>query len=93
MPRLDWSGDFSLAPLASKGRFKFANLDATKHWGYVRESAGFDVTSGTLGFDGDYDFRAGIAARSSPSSCASSASTSSASAASAKTPTPRASRA
>ena len=33
----------------------------TKHWGYVRESAGFDVTSGTLGFDGDYDFAAGDA--------------------------------
>ena len=59
---LDWSGEFSLSPLASKGRFKFANLQATKHWGYVRESAGFDVTSGTLGFDGDYDFRAGTSA-------------------------------
>ena len=59
---LDWSGEFSLSPLASKGRFKFANIDATKHWGYARESAGFDVTSGTLGFDGDYDFRAGTGA-------------------------------
>ena len=58
---LDWSGEFSLAPLASKGRFKFANLQATKHWGYVRETAGFDVTSGVLGFDGDYDFAAGDA--------------------------------
>jgi hypothetical protein len=28
----------------------------------VRESAGFDVTSGTVGFDGDYDFAAGDAA-------------------------------
>ena len=56
---LDWSGEVSLAPLASKGRFKFANLQAPKHWGYVRESAGFDVTSGVLGFDGNYDFAAG----------------------------------
>lgn len=58
---LDWSGSFSLSPLASKGRFKFANLSLVKHWGYVRDSAGFDVTSGTLGFDGDYDFSAGDA--------------------------------
>ena len=56
---LDWGGRFSLSPLASKGHFKFANIHAPKHWGYVRESAGFDVTSGTLGFDGNYDFRAG----------------------------------
>jgi hypothetical protein len=56
---LDWGGRFSLAPLASKGHFKFANIHAPKHWGYVRESAGFDVTSGTLAFDGNYDFRAG----------------------------------
>ena len=56
---LGWSGEVSLAPLASKGRFRFANLQAPKHWGYVRETAGFDVTSGVLGFDGDYDFAAG----------------------------------
>ncbi|HKX98847.1 MAG TPA: DUF748 domain-containing protein, partial [Steroidobacteraceae bacterium] len=58
---LDWGGTVSLAPLASKGRFKFANIQATKHWGYVRDKAGFEVTSGTLGFDGDYDFAAGDA--------------------------------
>jgi hypothetical protein len=58
---LDWGGTVSLAPLASKGRFKFANIEVTKHWGYARERAGFDVTSGRLGFDGDYDFAAGDA--------------------------------
>ena len=58
---LDWSGSFSLSPLASKGRFKFANLALVKHWAYIRDSAGFDVTAGTLGFDGDYDFSAGDA--------------------------------
>jgi uncharacterized protein involved in outer membrane biogenesis len=56
---LEWSGNFSLAPLVSAGRFKFTNLDLTKHWGYAREQAGFDVSSGTVGFDGDYDFAAG----------------------------------
>jgi hypothetical protein len=58
---LDWGGSFSLSPLASKGRFKFANLSLVKHWGYLRDAAGFEVTAGTLGFDGDYDFRAGDA--------------------------------
>ena len=58
---LDWGGTVSLAPLASKGRFKFANIQATRHWGYVREKAGFEVISGRLGFDGDYDFAAGDA--------------------------------
>lgn len=55
---LGWSGEVSLAPLASKGRFRFANLQAPKHWGYVRDRAGFDVISGVLGFDGQYDFAA-----------------------------------
>ena len=56
---LGWNGEVSLAPLASKGRFRFANLQAPKHWDYVRDRAGFDVTSGVLGFNGDYDFAAG----------------------------------
>lgn len=58
---LEWSGNFSLAPLVSAGRFKFTNIDLTRHWGYGREQAGFDVSSGTVGFDGDYDFSAGQA--------------------------------
>jgi len=58
---LDWGGSFSLAPLTSKGRFRFANLQLAKLWGYVRDSAGFDVTGGSLDFDGDYDFSAGDA--------------------------------
>ncbi len=58
---LGWSGEVSLAPLASKGRFRFANLQLPTHWGYVRDRVGFDVTSGVLGFDGDYDFAAGDA--------------------------------
>jgi Domain of Unknown Function (DUF748) len=58
---LDWSGEFTWSPLASKGRFKFANLVVGKHWGYVRDRVGFEVTSGILGFDGDYAFMAGKA--------------------------------
>jgi len=58
---LEWAGNFSLAPLASAGRFKFTNIDLTRHWDYAREQVGFDLSSGTAGFDGDYDFSAGQA--------------------------------
>src|SRR6185503_3792790 len=52
---LDWSGSISVTPLFSKGRFRFANVRIPAHWTYVRESVGFDVTSGIASFDGDYD--------------------------------------
>jgi len=52
---LDWSGNFALAPLASKGRFKFTHINAKAHWAYLREAARLDISSGVLGFDGDYD--------------------------------------
>ncbi len=58
---LEWSGNFSLAPLASAGRFKFTGIDLTRHWDYAREQVGFDVSSGSAGFDGNYDFSAGQA--------------------------------
>lgn len=58
---LDWAGNVSLSPLASRGRFKFANLDLPRHWGFVGRDSGIDVSSGTVGFDGDYDFSAGKA--------------------------------
>jgi uncharacterized protein involved in outer membrane biogenesis len=56
---LDWDGDVSLAPLASKGEFKFSNFTANKQWAYLRDAAGLDVTSSNLGFDGSYEFLAG----------------------------------
>ena len=42
---LDWSGEFSLAPLASAGRFRFTNIGLSKHWGYACEDVGFDLSS------------------------------------------------
>ena len=58
---LDWSGNLSLAPLASQGRFKFSHINAKAHWAYLRETAGLEVSSGVLGFDGDYDLFIGKA--------------------------------
>ena len=52
---LDWSGSMTLTPFTSQGRFKFANINARRHWAYLREAAGLDVSSGELGFDGSYD--------------------------------------
>lgn len=58
---LEWSGNFSLAPLASAGRFEFMGIDLTRHWDYARGQAGVDLSSGVAGFDGTYDFSAGTA--------------------------------
>jgi hypothetical protein len=56
---LDWSGSISVTPLVSKGRFRFANVRVPAHWSYMRESVGFDVTSGIASFEGDYDLAVG----------------------------------
>ncbi len=56
---LDWSGDVTLTPLASKGQFKFANFTVNRQWAYVREATGLEVTTASFGFDGHYDFLAG----------------------------------
>jgi len=54
---LAWSGSMTLTPFTSQGRFTFANINAGKHWAYLRDAAGLDVSSGLLGFDGSYDVR------------------------------------
>ncbi len=56
---LDWSGNVSLEPLASKGEFKFSHFTTNKHWAYLGDASGLEVSSGELGFDGNYEFRAG----------------------------------
>ncbi len=58
---LDWSGSFTWMPLASKGRFKLSHVNAQKHWAYLRDAAGLDVSSGLLAFDGEYDLLVGKA--------------------------------
>jgi hypothetical protein len=56
---LDWSGNVSLEPLASKGEFKFSHFTTNNHWSYLSDASGLEVSSGELGFDGSYEFRAG----------------------------------
>ena len=36
---LDWSGSMTLTPFTSQGRFKFANINARRHWAYLRDAA------------------------------------------------------
>ena len=56
--RFTWEGTFGLAPLASRGRFEVTNLQARTVWSYLRDSVGFELSSGLIGIAGDYDLDA-----------------------------------
>ena len=58
--RLTWSGQFSVQPLGSTGRFAVANLKAATIAGYLQDALPFDLPSGSLDLDGTY--RATVAA-------------------------------
>src|SRR5262249_32380689 len=49
-----WSGQFSVQPLGSNGRFAIANLRAATIAGYLGNALPFDVRSGSLDFQGKY---------------------------------------
>ena len=51
-----WSGNFSLAPLGSRGQFELADVQARTLWAYLQESLGFEVAGGVVGIDGSYEF-------------------------------------
>jgi len=53
-----WSGNFSLKPLSSSGKFQVAALKATTVWSYLREVLGFEFSKGTINIDGDYSYTA-----------------------------------
>jgi hypothetical protein len=57
--RFNWAGTFGLTPLASRGRFEVANLQARTIWSYLRDSVHFELPSGIIEFAGDYDFTTG----------------------------------
>ncbi len=56
--RLDWSGTVRLAPLSSHGRFAIADLKARTLWSYLSASLPFEIDSGVIALDGDYDVSA-----------------------------------
>jgi hypothetical protein len=53
--RLNWHGTVHLAPLASHGEFAITDLKARTVWSYLRESVPFEIDSGVLHINGDYD--------------------------------------
>ena len=53
-----WSGSLSVAPLASQGRFEVTDLQAPTVWSYLRDTLGFELSSGRINFAGDYRFAA-----------------------------------
>ena len=59
--RLDWSGTVRLAPLASHGKFNITDLKARTLWSYLSASLPFEIDSGVIALDGEYDVSAAAA--------------------------------
>lgn len=56
--KFHWSGNFSLAPLASRGEFKLTDVQARTLWSYLQESLRFEVSDGLVAVHGSYEVAA-----------------------------------
>ena len=56
--RLDWSGTVRLTPLSSQGKFAITDLKARTLWSYLSASLPFEIDSGVIALNGDYDVSA-----------------------------------
>ena len=52
--RLTWSGQFSVQPLGSTGRFAINTLKAATIAAYLQDALPFDLPSGTIDLEGEY---------------------------------------
>ncbi|MCJ1883885.1 DUF748 domain-containing protein [Pseudomonas sp. LA21] len=52
--KLDWEGNLSLVPLASKGTFSLQGVPLKAWWPYVRDNTPLNLDSGTLGVASEY---------------------------------------
>jgi uncharacterized protein involved in outer membrane biogenesis len=52
--RLDWSGTVRLTPLSSQGKFAITDLKARTLWSYLSASLPFEIDSGVIALNGDY---------------------------------------
>ncbi len=52
--RLTWSGQFSVQPLGSTGKFAINALKAATITGYLQDALPFDVPSGSVDLEGEY---------------------------------------
>jgi len=53
--RLRWTGTLRLEPLLSHGTFEISDLKARTLWNYARASLPFEIDSGVIGIEGEYD--------------------------------------
>ena len=56
--RFNWNGTFETTPFTSRGQFEVANLRATTLWSYLRDALPFELTSGMINLQGEYEFAA-----------------------------------
>ena len=52
--QIDWTGNFSLIPLASEGKLKITDGKMKAFWPYVRDAVPLDLESGILSISTDY---------------------------------------
>ncbi|WPN46476.1 DUF748 domain-containing protein [Pseudomonas sp. P8_241] len=52
--QIDWTGNFSLIPLASEGKLKITDGKMKAFWPYVRDAVPLDLESGILSVSTDY---------------------------------------
>jgi len=56
--RFEFSGSFTVDPLASKGRLEISNLQLNTPRAYLRDALPFEASSGVVNLKGDYEFAA-----------------------------------
>ncbi|WP_419708529.1 DUF748 domain-containing protein [Pseudomonas sp. NFX224] len=52
--QIDWTGNFSLIPLASEGKLKITDGKMKAFWPYVRDAVPLDLESGVMSISTDY---------------------------------------
>src|SRR5262249_6334707 len=52
--KLTWSGQFSMQPLGSSGKFAISDLKAATIAGYLQDALPFELPSGSIDLAGDY---------------------------------------
>jgi hypothetical protein len=57
--RLNWSGTVALSPLASRGQFEITDVKARTVWNYLRDVIPFEIDSGVIGLNGEYELAGG----------------------------------
>ena len=56
--RFNWNGTFETTPFTSRGQFEVSNLRATTLWSYLRDALPFELASGMINVQGEYEFAA-----------------------------------